>query len=135
MNMVLSTAHSTAFHIKDIPCQILPQISEHNLKLPTYHTDPALLSFCIPDRLYLPCTIATTLHASTHYIYILHAPAIPFQLPSTTLLCTQLTQSIVGKIAQDVGMMQMCCGVVSILFVWFMRIPSLHVHAFIQKTF
>ena len=41
-------------------------------------------------------------------------------MPSTTLLCTQLaTQSIVGTITQDVGMVWMCCGVIPILFGWF----------------
>ena len=30
--------------------------------------------------------------------------ALPTPLPSTTLLCTQQMQSIVGKMAQDVGM-------------------------------
>ena len=37
------------------------KISQHNFKLPTYHADPTLLSFCIQDRLYLPCSTATTL--------------------------------------------------------------------------
>ena len=32
---------------------------------------------------------------------------------------------IVGEMAQDVGMMWMCCGVVSILFGWFLRVLSL----------
>ena len=41
MNMVLSTARFTAFHIKDNPH--IPD-SQHNLKLPTYHADPALLT-------------------------------------------------------------------------------------------
>ena len=42
---------------------------------------------------------------------------------------------IVGKMAQDVGMAQMCCGVVPILFGWFLRVPSLHALVFIWKTF
>ena len=29
----------------------------------------------------------------------------------------------------------MCCGVVPILFGWFLRVPSLHVLVFIWKTF
>ena len=29
----------------------------------------------------------------------------------------------------------MCCGVVPILFGWFLRVPSLHVLVFIRKTF
>ena len=46
MNTVLSTAHSTAFHIKDSPYRNLPHSAEieFHLKLPTYHTDPALLT-------------------------------------------------------------------------------------------
>ena len=45
MNTVLSAAHSTAFYIKDNP--FLPHSSAlitTELKLPTYHTDPALLT-------------------------------------------------------------------------------------------
>ena len=33
-------------------------------------------------------------------------PGLPTSLPSTTFLCTPLTQGIVGKMAQDVGMME-----------------------------
>ena len=29
----------------------------------------------------------------------------------------------------------MCCGVVPILFGWFLSVPSLHVHVFLWKTF
>ena len=29
----------------------------------------------------------------------------------------------------------MCCGVVPILFGWFLRVPSLHMLVFIKKTF
>ena len=41
---------------------------------------------------------------------------------------------IVGKMAQDVWMMQMCCGV-PILFGWFLRVSSLHVLVSIRKPF
>ena len=37
--------------------------------------------------------------------------------------------------AQDVGVVQMCCGVIPILFGWFFRVLSLHVLVFIRKTF
>ena len=95
MNTVLSTAHSTAFHIKDDPYQILPhsaaikfhsnKISRHNLKLPTQlpYRPSTAHSFSIQDRLYLPCSIATTLHYTTYTlsmhinIHYTH-PAIPF---------------------------------------------------------
>ena len=40
---------------------------------------------------------------------------------------------IVGKMAQDVGMVWKCCGTISILFGWFLRVPSLHVLVFVQK--
>ena len=42
---------------------------------------------------------------------------------------------IVGKMAQDVGMVSMCCGVIPISFGWFLRVPSLHVLVFLSKTF
>ena len=29
----------------------------------------------------------------------------------------------------------MCCGIVPILFGWFLRVPSLHALVFIRKTF
>ena len=42
---------------------------------------------------------------------------------------------IVGEMAQDVGMVGMCCGVVLILFGWFLRVSSLYVLVFIRKPF
>ena len=42
-----------------------------------------------------PCTSTCTTH-----------PALPTPLPSTTLLCTQLTQGTVGKMAQTVEMVK-----------------------------
>ena len=61
---ILSTAHSTAFHIKTIHiCHIHQQkILQHNLN--PQHTITAH-SFCIQDRLYLPCSVATTLQPPT----------------------------------------------------------------------
>ena len=38
------------------------------------------------------------------------------------------------KMAQDVEMMWKCCGVIPILFGWFLSVPSLHALVFIQKT-
>ena len=32
---------------------------------------------------------------------------------------------IVGKVAQDIGMVLKCCGVVPTLFGWFLRVPSI----------
>ena len=71
MNTVLSTTHSTAFHIKGNP--YLPHsaaIKFHNikLKLPTYPTDPALLTVSAyrkTNYIYWPCSVATTLHPPT----------------------------------------------------------------------
>ena len=64
MNTVLNTAHSTAFHIKDNP--YLPHSSaikflnsQHTIWPITAH------SFSIQDRLYLPCSVATTLQPPT----------------------------------------------------------------------
>ena len=37
--------------------------------------------------------------------------------------------------AQDVGMVWMCCGVVPILFGWFLSVSSLHMLVSIRKTF
>ena len=111
----LPTAHSTAFHIQDIShVQQYNKISQHNLhsNMPyRLSTACALHSFCIQDRPYLPCSVAIalqppktqlTLHSHQHALNM--HPALPNPLPSTTLLCTQLTQGIVGKMAQDVGM-------------------------------
>ena len=42
---------------------------------------------------------------------------------------------IVCKMAQDVGMLGKCCGVIPIFFGWFLSVPSLLVLVFIQKTF
>ena len=75
------------------------KISQHNLKLPTYHKYPALLTVsayktdhtchaqqqlnCIqPQHTHSPRTSTCTTH-----------PAIPSQLLSTTLICTQLTNT------------------------------------------
>ena len=44
MNAILSTAHSTAFHIKENPYQILPHSAAIKLQLPTNHADTALLT-------------------------------------------------------------------------------------------
>ena len=68
-----------------------------------------------------PCTSTCTTH-----------PVLPNPLPSTTLLCTQLTQD---KMAQDLGMVWKCCGIVPILFGWFLRVSSPHALVFVQKTF
>ena len=64
MNMVLSTAHSTALNMKDNPYQILPHLAAVK-----FHINPCNIpcrpstahSFCVQDRLYLPCSVATTL--------------------------------------------------------------------------
>ena len=82
-------------------------IKFHNIKLkfPTYPTDPALLTvsaYCIQFlhitvSIHRPCSVATTLHPPT----TLHTPHAhqhactthPTILPSTTLLCTQLSNS------------------------------------------
>ena len=53
-------------------------------------------------KLYLPCSIATTLHASTHNIHTLHTHQLalhtqeylPNCLPQPYYICTQLTNTI-----------------------------------------
>ena len=39
------------------------------------------------------------------------------------------------QVAQDIRMVWMCCGVVHILFGWFLMVPSLHALVFSWKTF
>ena len=75
------------------------------------------------DRPYLPCSVYV---AITMYIAATHnspststCTALPITLPSTTLLCTQLTNTkhicvSSGKMAQDVGMVRKCCGIIPI---------------------
>ena len=58
-------------------------------------------------------------------------PVLSTPLSSTILS----TQSIVTKMAQDVEVMWKCCGVIPILFGWFLSVPSLHALVFVQKTF
>ena len=101
MNTVLSTAHSIAFHIKDNPH--LPHSSAikfaAQLKLPTYHTIHHCSQFLHTSQT-IPAMLSSNYIAATHNTYnTLHAhqraqhTAIPSPLPSTTLLCTQLTNT------------------------------------------
>ena len=75
MNTVLSTTHSTAFHIKGNP--YLPHsaaIKFHNikLKLPTYPADPALHTVSAYHSFYIPAMLSSNYTASTHNIT--HSP-------------------------------------------------------------
>ena len=45
---------------------------------------------------------SVSIHMNMHYTH----PGLPTPLPSTTLVCIPLTQNIVGKKAQDVGMVE-----------------------------
>ena len=58
-----------------------------------------------------------------------------FQIKTNTgyehLNCNILQQAMVGKMAQDVEMVQKCCSVVATLFGCYLGIPSLHVLVFI----
>ena len=75
-------------------------------------------------------TTHLTLHAHQHALHTHeHYPSQCLPPPSYAHKPTQ------GKMAQDVGMVWKCCGVVPILFAWFLRVPSLHVLVFVQKTF
>ena len=99
-----------------LPCSAATKV--HNITdILTYHTDPVVLMYSTSsayktDHSYMPCSVvATTLHAAIHNIT--HSPctsictthqALPTLLPSTTLLCTQLTNTrCSGKMAQHVG--------------------------------
>ena len=112
------------------------KISQPNLKRPTYRTDLVLLMF-----LHTRQTIPVMLSGNYPQHNTLSMDINMHYTPSTTLPTafqntpTHTTQNIVGKMAQDVGMVWMCCGVVPILFGWFMRTPSLHALIFIGKTF
>ena len=63
MNTVLNTARSTALNMKDNPYQILPHpaaIKFHNIinvKLPTYHAHPALLTVSAYTRQTIPAML------------------------------------------------------------------------------
>ena len=100
------------------------KISQHN-KLRIAH---ALQSFCKvkTDRIYhaqysnyIAATHSLSVHIKMHYTPTTTHPPLPTPLPSTTLLCTQLTNTkhicvSGGKMAQDVGMAWKCCGVIPI---------------------
>ena len=151
MNMVISTAHSTAFHIKDLP--YLPHsaaIKFHNItpnipyRSSTAHSLAGL--GCLVCRNCEQCWICMVLGsiwnniAATHNI--IHSPCtsthnthpvLPFPLPSTTLVSKQLTNT--KHSWQDVGMVWMCCGIVPILFGWFLSVPSPHALVSFGKRF
>ena len=105
MNTALSIALSTVFHIKDNPYLPCPAVIKfHNIGYTlTCYTDSALLMHSMLSSNYI---------AVIHNIFSLHThehalhTRTTHPLPSTTLLCTPLTQNIVGKMAQDVGMVE-----------------------------
>ena len=72
---------------------------------------------------YPPCTSTCNTHPWALY------PSQCLPPPSFSHKPTQ------GKMAQDVGMVWKYCGVIPILFGWFLWVPSLHVLVCIQKTF
>ena len=123
-NKMETTAHSTS----DSATFSSNKISKHK----TLSRASTAHSFCIQDRLCLPCSIAHTPCTSTCTMHL----AIPSQLPSTTLLCTQLTNT---KHSWQNGARcqkwHKCVVVVPILFGWFLRVPSFHALVFIWKTF
>ena len=122
MNKVFSTGHSTAFHIKDNP---YTQHCSHFVH--TRQTIPAVLSrnyiASTHNITHSPCTSTCTTH-----------PAMPSPLPSTILLCIQLTNT---KHSWQNG--TRCRDGVNVLWcrshlVWFLRVPSLHAFVFNRKT-
>ena len=104
MNTVLSTTHSTAFYIKDnqyLPCSLA--IKFHNI---TYSNIPYRPSSCTPQFQHTRQTISAIYAQYSNYIAATHNithspctstctphPALHTPLPSTTLLCTQLTNT------------------------------------------
>ena len=67
-----------------------------------------------PEGSGIQTTTQLTLHAT-----------LPTSLPSTTLLCTQQTQGIVGEMALDIETVWKYCGVNHILFGWFVHEGSI----------
>ena len=93
-------------------------------------------------QLYLPCllcsvaiklrppTIQVTLHACQH------APHYPLNcLPQPYYAHSKCNWGIVGKMAQDVGMLWKYCGVIPILFGCFLRVPFVHALFSFRKLF
>ena len=90
----------------------------------------------IQDAQYLQCWV----------LFTLQPPITLLTLHEHNIHCTPSTiHSIVFhnppkhtrhscKMAQDVEMMWKCCGVIPILFGWFLSVPSLHALVFVQKT-
>ena len=112
-------------------------ISRHNLP----HNMPhRLIAACtllhtrqiISAMLSSNCVVAThnTTYSQCMHINMHYTPSTTqLSLPWSSYALTQ------GKMAQDVGMVWMYCGVVPTLFGLFTRVPSLHVLVFIQRTY
>ena len=144
MNKPLSIAHSTVFINPYMPCSaaikfhVIPKL-QHTTQTQHCSCTPQFLHTDKMDHIchaqyhnYIAAThnITLSMHMKVYY-----TPNTTHPLPSTTLLCTQLTQSIFvqvhgGKMAQNVGMEVLWCH-----SHWVLRVPSLHVLVFIQKTF
>ena len=117
MYTALSIALSRVFHIKDNPYLPCPAVIKfHNITYTlTCYTHPALLmhstvSTYVHEIPYLPCSVATMLQLSTtvsihkHALHTQDYP--PHCLPQPSYVCTPLTQGIVGKMAQDIRMVE-----------------------------
>ena len=80
----------------NMPYRLSTTCALHMQLLHTRQTISAMLSSnyfaATHNKTHSPCTSTCTTY-----------PALPNPLPSTTILCTQLTQGILGKMAQDVG--------------------------------
>ena len=107
------------------------KISQHNL-IKLQHTTQTQHCSCTAQFLHTVKTDHICHAQYSNYIAATHNithssctstctthPPLPTPLPSTTLLCTQLTNTkhicVSGsKMAQDVGTVGKCCGVISI---------------------
>ena len=123
MNPALSTAHSTVFHIKDnpyLPCPaVANKISQHNLhsnmlyRPSTAHALYTVSRICIRQIIsaMLSSNYIAAIHNITHSPYTSTRTTHPCRTTHPTAfhnppICTPLTQGIVGKMAQDVGMVE-----------------------------
>ena len=106
------------------------KILQHNLN--SQHTIPSITahSFCIQDRLYLPCSVATTLQppttCTTHSMHInVHNTQQypPHYLPQPSYSHNYQTQNIIGKCRDGVNVFWCHSHLVWLVFERFIPVP------------
>ena len=116
-----SVSFTPVFHIKDNPyltcfTAITFHKLQHTIQIQHWSCTPHTVSAYSQHRPYLPCSVYNYIQTATHNItHSPHTstcttfPPLPTPLPSTTLLCTQLTNTkhinfvqAAAKMAQDV---------------------------------